>query len=339
MDTAALSERLRTFLYARGVASPQVVDLRPLTGGYSQLSYRFAVLSGADRHEYVLRTDRAASAALTRTDRRAEWEMLRFLAAAGARVPAPRWADLAGSELGAMSIISDYVEAQNVLEAARAGPFSGVELALRLAEAAAGVHAIGLSLLPKRFTAPIDWNAYVDGQIAGWRALEASHAERLPIIRYLAAWLCDHRPEPTDFTLVHGEFSLPNVLIDDAGATTVVDWEYAHIGDPRADLGWCLSRGMSEPPNLMADHLPQVCARYRELTGLTEQVVNPRSVLYFSMLGAARGWTQALGGIAAVARGTSDLLLSAFLISAWDKKCRAWMGQIEDLTPTLEVSL
>jgi aminoglycoside phosphotransferase (APT) family kinase protein len=332
MDTAVLAKRLRIFLRTRGVDSARITDLRPLAGGYSQLSYRFAVVRGDDRREYVLRTDRAASASLTRTDRRAEWETLRFLAAAGAPVPAPRWADQNGSELGALSIVSDFVPARNMLELARAGSHSGVELALRLAEAAASVHAI---TPPPTLPRPADWESYVDSQIASWRALEATHTERLPIVRYLAAWLDRNRPAPTGFTLVHGEFGLPNVLMDASGRTTVVDWEYAHVGDPRADLGWCLSRAMSEPPNLVADHLPQVCARYRELTGAPDHVVNPSSIIYFSMLGAARGWTQAIGGIAAVARKTSDLLLPAYLMSAWDKKCRAWLHQIDDI---LEVS-
>lgn len=40
--------------------------------------------------------------------------------------------------------------------------------------------------------------------------------------------------------LVHGDFGPNNVLLDDAlQVTAVLDWEFAHLGDPIDDLAWC----------------------------------------------------------------------------------------------------
>jgi aminoglycoside phosphotransferase len=41
--------------------------------------------------------------------------------------------------------------------------------------------------------------------------------------------------------LVHGDFGPHNVLLDPATCTVtaVVDWEFAHLGDPVEDLAWC----------------------------------------------------------------------------------------------------
>ncbi|MEU0027124.1 phosphotransferase [Streptomyces sp. NPDC006335] len=41
--------------------------------------------------------------------------------------------------------------------------------------------------------------------------------------------------------LVHGDFGPHNVLLDPAtrAVTAVVDWEFAHVGDPLEDLAWC----------------------------------------------------------------------------------------------------
>ncbi len=41
--------------------------------------------------------------------------------------------------------------------------------------------------------------------------------------------------------LVHGDFGPNNVLIDPEGfaATALLDWEFAHLGDPIEDLTWC----------------------------------------------------------------------------------------------------
>jgi tRNA A-37 threonylcarbamoyl transferase component Bud32 len=59
-----------------------------------------------------------------------------------------------------------------------------------------------------------------------------------------------HRIEPSilpdgrhesDKVLVHGDFGPHNVLLDPATyeVTAVVDWEFAHLGDPVEDLAWC----------------------------------------------------------------------------------------------------
>lgn len=41
--------------------------------------------------------------------------------------------------------------------------------------------------------------------------------------------------------IVHGDFGPNNVLLDAAAqrVTTVLDWEWAHAGDPVEDLAWC----------------------------------------------------------------------------------------------------
>jgi thiamine kinase-like enzyme len=41
--------------------------------------------------------------------------------------------------------------------------------------------------------------------------------------------------------LVHGDYGPNNVLLDPAAheVTAIVDWEWAHAGDPIEDLAWC----------------------------------------------------------------------------------------------------
>src|SRR4029077_10642229 len=40
------------------------------------------------------------------------------------------------------------------------------------------------------------------------------------------------RPAPRPATLVHGDFRMGNLLIDERGITAVLDWELVHLGDP-----------------------------------------------------------------------------------------------------------
>ncbi|MCD7437109.1 phosphotransferase [Streptomyces lincolnensis] len=48
-------------------------------------------------------------------------------------------------------------------------------------------------------------------------------------------------PDEAGKVLVHGDFGPHNVLFDPAtyAVTAVVDWEFAHLGDPVEDLAWC----------------------------------------------------------------------------------------------------
>ena len=56
-------------------------------------------------------------------------------------------------------------------------------------------------------------------------------------------WLEENSPQDIGRTLVHGDFRLGNLMVDDGRVTGVLDWELAHVGDPREDLGW-----VSAPP-------------------------------------------------------------------------------------------
>jgi aminoglycoside phosphotransferase (APT) family kinase protein len=59
------------------------------------------------------------------------------------------------------------------------------------------------------------------------------------------------RPAPRPQTVVHGDFRLGNMLIDERGIAAVLDWELVHLGDPLEDLGYlCVPAwrfGGSEP--------------------------------------------------------------------------------------------
>ncbi len=57
-------------------------------------------------------------------------------------------------------------------------------------------------------------------------------------------WLEANRPaaEATTKTVVHGDFRLGNLIVDEDGLAAVIDWELGHLGDPMEDLGWVCVR-------------------------------------------------------------------------------------------------
>jgi aminoglycoside phosphotransferase (APT) family kinase protein len=42
--------------------------------------------------------------------------------------------------------------------------------------------------------------------------------------------------------LVHGDYRLGNIMVNENGLSAILDWELAHIGDPMEDLGWLCVR-------------------------------------------------------------------------------------------------
>jgi aminoglycoside phosphotransferase (APT) family kinase protein len=330
MDAAQLKSQLESFLAARNYPA-EVSGVEQIVGGFSQITYKFDARTGDAAETLVVRSDRPGGSTLTLTDRDLEYQVIKFLNDAGAPVPLVRWADRDGSELGTRSLISDFVAGRNLLQATRLGEWSSADAALVVAEAAAAIHSLDTSSVPQQIKRAGDWESYIDEQIQAWRDLEARQVERMPVVRYLAAWLDANRPEPTELTLVHGEFGIANLMVTEDGKFSVIDWEYAHVGDPRMDFGWCLQRGGQEPPNVLADNLAAACERYRELTGASEAVINPAAVSYFVILGSWRAFDHIVDGFSAMSSGASAPLLTAYLISPWSLSCAAWLQLTKDL--------
>lgn len=65
---------------------------------------------------------------------------------------------------------------------------------------------------------------------------EIGHAS--PTFELAFRWLRAHRPARAADVIVHGDFRLGNVIIDEQGLVAVLDWELAHLGDPAEDMGW-----------------------------------------------------------------------------------------------------
>ena len=60
---------------------------------------------------------------------------------------------------------------------------------------------------------------------------------------------------------------------------------------------------VTQPPDLLTDCAEEFHQRYRELSGLGEDVVNPATVAYFTVLAAATVFIPVINEMAAVARG------------------------------------
>lgn len=329
-DPTEMPERLERFLARHHPEAREISisDYQPLTGGYSRLMARFtATVDGEARH-LIARGDPPPERTFIVTDRDREWALLSALTEDGrAPMPGALYYDADGSELGTKAIVLEYVDGGS-FQAQVTG--SDADLPAQrdaLAELAAQIHAVDLSVLPEEIERPADWDSYFDACVAAWREMDEQHIEAMPVFRHVASWLEQHRPAPAPLTLVHAELQPPNIMVGPDGELLAVDWEVARIGDPREDLGWFqFMSAMGQTTDLIGTDPEGFARRYRELTGMGEDVVNPATIAYFAILPSARTFGLLLENLRALASGSASSLAAAFTIGFLSAAQAWWVG-------------
>jgi aminoglycoside phosphotransferase (APT) family kinase protein len=222
----------RAFPGSPGIAATEVI---PIPGGRSKKTF-FVTIAGSDTlpARAVIRQDYALKYEGTKV--RDEFKPLSKLAALGLPVPRPHHLESAESEIGAPFIIVDR------LKGSAPGSYFGLRVpcpgAFRdMARTLATLHRMD----PKELgfaAAPAAGNsleALIDQYEAKWRG-NAKHPS--PLVDYAYAWARrEARREPGSTVVVHGDAGPYNFLIDEDRLTAVLDWEFAHLGDPAEDLG------------------------------------------------------------------------------------------------------
>lgn len=310
-----------------------VSSCTPLTGGYSRVMTRFDAVVDGHRHNLVARGDPPPDRMYIDTDRGAEFAVLAALDEFAPGTAPKVWGfDADGSELGTPTIVMDLVgDGGSLLSGLREAAGGPQHRQLdAYCDLAARLHAVPVETLPAQLPRPTDWDGYIDSLIADWREVEAEHNESDPFFRYLAAWLDSHRPPPAPLALVHGELQPSNIVLDEHGQLVAVDWELAHIGDPREDFGWCKFVGSVQPPDLIGLDDAGFCERYCERTGLGPDIINPLTIGYFSIMSSIRMFRSVLEAQRALVDGTNLSLRPAYttlaLITAHEQWYQATKG-------------
>ena len=129
------------------------------------------------------------------------------------------------------------------------------------------------------FPMPGDARGHALDELRLWSALADSQLEAGDrLLAYSCAWLEEHAPEHVQRSvLVHGDAGPGNFIYEDGSVKALLDWEFAHIGDPMDDVAWCDFRSERAPAFAdwrIRDRL------YEQASGLT---VEPTSVAYYAV--------------------------------------------------------
>jgi aminoglycoside phosphotransferase (APT) family kinase protein len=187
-----------------------------------------------------------------------EFQVLEAALEAGVKVPRPvaYLGELGGREAFAMELVEGETIGRRIVREPPAG------LEIELAEELAKIHAIPAERLPflgsgdvlERFERELD-----------------TVGEPRPAIEYGLWWLREHRPEPLPDVVSHGDFRIGNVVVSARGLAYLLDWEFAHLADPREDVAWPLVRawrfGADDRRLGGVGEVVPYLERYAELTG------------------------------------------------------------------------
>jgi aminoglycoside phosphotransferase (APT) family kinase protein len=114
-----------------------------------------------------------------------------------------------------------------------------------------------------------------------WRQFLSGYHD--PLITYGIDWLERHVPSRVSrVSLVQGDTGPANFLFDDDRVTSVIDWEWAHLGDPMEDLGNICVREFWNP----SGGLTGLMERYEQRSGLE---VDLQAVRYYRVQQNMRG--------------------------------------------------
>jgi aminoglycoside phosphotransferase (APT) family kinase protein len=240
---AVLADQLAAVLKDTLGEDVAIEGLRQLTGGASRQTWSFdAVSAGGSRRPLILRRHPPEA-----EPKGMRMEALSFMAAARAGVPEPE--TLAHSDdpsaLDAPFILMERVDGETLpRRILRDEQFAAArpKLAEQCGEILARIHSI-----------PVEDVAGLERPdvLQQLRETLAEFEDPSPALELGLRWLEQHRPEPTDDVVVHGDFRNGNLIVGPEGIRAVLDWEVVHRGDPMQDLGYLCVRawrfGAEEP--------------------------------------------------------------------------------------------
>jgi aminoglycoside phosphotransferase (APT) family kinase protein len=202
-----------------------------------------------------------------------EFALLGAAYEAGVKVPRPiRYLpDLAGREAFIMERLEGETIGRRIVRMQLP-----VDFPQQLAEELAKIHAIPADRVPFLGSAQLERMVDELDEVG----------EPHPAIELGLWWLREHRPPPRDPVVVHGDFRIGNVVVDEHGLVGVLDWEFAHLDDPARDLAFGLVRawrfGVPEKRLGGIGDVEPYLARYNELTGFD---VRPEELDYWELAG------------------------------------------------------
>ncbi|OCC23321.1 hypothetical protein MB02_11845 [Croceicoccus estronivorus] len=232
------AERLQAW-FASEMQYPNVghvTSISQVVGGYSKDTWMIEI-SGelAGYSNLVLRRDLPFGPGENSVSE--EHALLLRLSDAGVPVPRPLAGDVSTDAVDAPFLIFPRLPGKAVFGDWQADGEEKAVVARDVAICMAQFHTLKPSSVG---LAEVSRASAVAGMVAQWRGKwERRRLYPSAILEAAYAWLAANVPDSDEpARLVHGDVSFRNTLIDNGRLTGLLDWEFAHAGDPVEDLSY-----------------------------------------------------------------------------------------------------
>jgi aminoglycoside phosphotransferase (APT) family kinase protein len=222
-----LAPKLAAVLEPALGAGTAIEGLRALTGGASRTTWAFDAITGGQRRSLILRTGPPDE---VHAGMELEASAQRAAAAAGAPVPHIVVADDSVAALGNPFLICNAIDGETIVRRIQRqlDDTARAQLLGQCAQALAAIHRADTNLP----------GISHEDQMAGWRDQLDAMGDTTATFEWAFRWLADNTPAPSPPRLVHGDFRMGNLIIDESGLAAVLDWELVHVGEVYEDLAW-----------------------------------------------------------------------------------------------------
>lgn len=217
---------------------------QPLSGGASRDTWLFTATHGDHSEQLVIRRDlptQMFEQALTRAQ---EYNLMDAAYQHGVQVAPIRWLCEDVAVLGSPFFIMEYRAGVSIgtkvihapeLAAARA------VLPAQLAQQLALIHTMPTTGLDFLAAAPAGVTSAEQVIVTMLGLLDELNVHN-PVWEWTLRWAHQHRPAQPRTTFIHGDYRVGNLLVDEQGLSAVIDWEFAHVGDPHEEMGYICMR-------------------------------------------------------------------------------------------------
>jgi aminoglycoside phosphotransferase (APT) family kinase protein len=214
---------------------------RILPGGFGKETIMFDIEGSSDHSgTVVMRKDLPVSPNGMNVVE--ELPILQALAARTLPVPAPLWSESDNSWFGAAFIIVRGAAGVSGTDSWKTDRNALLQVMDELAIFLAKIHRIRPGDLGFASSSPKSAATATAEHLETFYALYRSRCTEInPRIEVAFAWMRANIPHDDQLPagLVHGDIGFHNTLIAEGHIQAVLDWEYAHFGDPAEDLSYC----------------------------------------------------------------------------------------------------
>ena len=315
-----------------GATSVRIEDFQRIAGGYSQETYSCDAVveegGKSERMPLIVRRDPPPEIDILPTSRRVEFGITTRVAEKTS-IPVPKawFLDEHGESLERPAMVIERVPGSADLTPlfAPGNEDEAEVVATEFCERLAELHSTSLDVLDPDGDlrdargVGIDassWESYMTGSVEFFK--ESYHQiafDPLPVFYDMYATLPNRMPKPARLAVCHGDYQPSNFLYEDGRITGIIDWEAAHVGDPREDIGWLYQLSEITGFNLTGSVKKDggFLGHYTKLSGIE---VTEEDVGFFKIFASASLAAPILDAVRRGLAGESENFLSTYMLQA-----------------------